>query len=789
MTKAFGDFLKLSVCGASHAPCISFSLGNFPRGFKPDFAALKAFMERRAPGRDRLSTSRSESDEIEFSSGIGPDGVCDGGTISGRILNRDARPSDYGTERTVPRPGHADFPQWVESGAIPTGGGANSGRLTAGLCAAGGLCLQFLERRGIRVSAAIESVHGRRDGFEDEISAAAKDGDSVGGVIVCTVEGMPAGLGGALFGGVETGLSGAVFAIPGVKGIEFGDGFASASRKGSENNDEFVVTDGEVKTATNRHGGILGGRTSSMPIVFRVAMKPTPTIFKPQRSVDLSAMAPAECSVKGRHDPCIVRRAVPAVEAMAAFACADLILGTEARIPRICLALTGATIGEDIAQYCSQRYFADMVELRVDLLATRDTAEIALFPAKIGVPAILTIRRKADGGAFAGSDDERARLFGEILARTEKPFAYVDFEDDFRCDDLVSLARKARTSIIRSLHDFTGPVEDLAGRMRQMRGETDEIPKIAFMPRSMDDVGMAFKQMENFDGFPHIVCAMGPAGTPTRILASRTHSLLTYASTGGLDGLGHLTPHELVKIYRFRCASASAELTGVTGWPLKATRSPELHNRAHAAAERDALMIPFPAKTAAEALRFMRTMRMRGLAVTMPHKCEIAGLLDDLSPAARKLGAVNTVLRTDDGRLIGFNTDADGFAEAIEKFAGAPLAGTRCAVLGAGGASKAVVFALERLGAEVQTFHRRTPGRGFGLIVNATPVDPIPDYEFDGGEMVYDLVYVPAKTALMARAEKAGCRTENGFSMLEAQARRQREIWQAWEGEEWKKYF
>ena len=215
------------------------------------------------------------------------------------------------------------------------------------------------------------------------------------------------------------------------------------------------------------------------------------------------------------------------------------------------------------------------------------------------------------------------------------------------------------------------------------------------------------------------------------------------------------------------------DLYAVTGWPLLKTRSPELHNAAHAAAGRRAEMVSYPAQTVDEALLFAERCGVKGLAVTIPHKESIMSRLDFVDAAAQAIGAVNTVVFRD-GRRFGYNTDEPGFGEAICAFTGrASLMGLKAALLGSGGAAKAVRHALERLGAEVEVFHRRPLTRGFGLVVNATPVDPVPEYEFDGSEMVYDLRYEPPETPLMARARAAGCRVENGFSMLEAQARGQ----------------
>ena len=399
--ETFGRHLGLSVRGASHAKRMTFEIEGFPRGTKVDLDALRAFMERRAPGRDKLSTARRESDEVVFTKGV-VGGVTDGGTIRGEIANRDMRPGDYGAERTIPRPGHADFGQWVEQGRIPTGGGKNSGRLTAPLCAAGALCLQWLERRGIYVNAAVESVRGKTAAHEmiSEIERAKKKGDSVGGKIVCEAKGLPPGMGGARGHGVESPLSSALFAIPGVRGVEFGTGFEDArTRFGSEANDAFAVKNGIVVTKTNRQGGIMGGRTNGRAVVFHLAVRPTPTVYVEQDSVDLATMTPAKLSMKGRHDPCIVRRAVPVVEAVTAFALADAILADEATHPRICLTLTGKTLAEDLAQCESQRYFTDMVELRVDLLKKGERAKVCEFPKMLAksspwkVPVVLTFRR------------------------------------------------------------------------------------------------------------------------------------------------------------------------------------------------------------------------------------------------------------------------------------------------------------------------------------------------------------------------------------------------------------
>jgi len=733
-----GDFLKLSIAGASHASALRFTLLNFPAGVRIDRERLAAFMARRAPGKDRFSTARQEADEIDFLSGF-RDGLTDGSPIVGRIANRDVRSADYGVERTIPRPGHADFGQWIQYGFIPPGGGSNSGRLTAPLCAVGGLSLQFLLTRGITVSASVLSIAGEASPRRQDaaIDAARKAGDSVGGIVTCAINGVAPGFGGALFDGLESSLSAALFAIPGVKGVEFGEGFACAAKRGSAFNDAFVVSAGEVKTRTNRQGGIMGGRATGAPIVFRVAFRPTPTVFRSQSSVDLATMRPAICRMKGRHDPCIVRRAVPVVEAAAAFVMADAILANEAARPRICLTLTGKTLAEDREQFDSQRYFTDMVELRVDLLRPSERAKARQFARFLphGMPFILT-----------------------------KNIDHTVLSDG---------------RIIRPLHDFNGPVRPLLKTCRALSGKEGAIAKIAYTPHSLADVARAFHVFGRSAALgkvpPHVVLAMGPMGLATRVLAGRLGSLWTYCSTGGLEGIGHISPAELVKTYRFRSVTRNAALYGVTGFPLAKTLSPEIHNAAFAAEDVDAVMIPFPSRSAREALAFMKAMGMKGLAVTIPHKERMLRLLDRVSRMARRVGAVNTIA-LENGKYVGYNTDVAGFTEAITAFAG-NLAGKRVAILGDGGAAQAVKRAFRDLHVRFAVFHRRPLVAGYDLIVNATPVDPIPDYVFDGHELVYDLGYLPEKTPLLDRAAKAGCRVENGLRMLESQAREQRRIW------------
>lgn len=329
MSNSFGTNFRFTIFGQSHAPAIGVTMEGLPAGFRIDMEALQRFLDRRAPGRDRFSTARQEADVPQFLSGLKDGAVC-GAPVTAVIFNSDAHPKDYETLRRVPRPGHADYPAMVRFGESRdyAGGGQFSGRLTAPLCIAGGICLQILSGMGIEIRGEVISIGGEQDREKmlDRIDEAKAAGDSVGGVVECVCTGIPAGVGEPMFGGLENRIAQAVFGIPAVKGIEFGIGFAAAELRGSENNDAFYFDGAQVKTRTNRHGGILGGMSSGMPVVFRTAFKPTPSIAQPQESVDLSSGENTVLQVKGRHDPCIVLRAVPCVEAAAAAAIYDAIL-------------------------------------------------------------------------------------------------------------------------------------------------------------------------------------------------------------------------------------------------------------------------------------------------------------------------------------------------------------------------------------------------------------------------------------------------------------------------------
>lgn len=356
MSSEFGKNVKVSIFGESHGKAIGAVIEGFPAGEKIDGQELMRFMARRAGGREN-TTPRAEKDIPVFLSGVRDNVIC-GTPICAVIENNDTRSGDYGELEFKPRPAHADYSAFVKySGfADMRGGGHFSGRLTAPICAAGGIAKQILKRRGILIAAHISSAGTVKDTLFDPVSVTAdefsaleskqfpviddeagakmkklietvrEDNDSVGGTVECCVLGVPAGLGEPMFGGVENRLAAALFGIPAVKGLEFGSGFAGAAMFGSENNDGFTMKNGEIVTETNNHGGILGGITTGMPLIFKIALKPTPSIAREQKTVNLSTGKDALLEIKGRHDPCVAVRAVPVAEAVAALVILDLLI-------------------------------------------------------------------------------------------------------------------------------------------------------------------------------------------------------------------------------------------------------------------------------------------------------------------------------------------------------------------------------------------------------------------------------------------------------------------------------
>jgi chorismate synthase len=340
---SIGERFRITSFGESHGRLVGVIVDGCPAGLELSEKEVQAELDRRRPGVTSISTPRREEDRVEILSGL-LRGSTTGASICMIVWNREADSSPYERIRSTPRPGHADFTSWVKYGGFNDyrGGGRGSGRITAGFVAAGAVAKKLLARLGVRVlahtvqigevkagDASVDEIERNvekntvrcadlvvAEAMEEEIRKAMREGDSVGGLIRCVASGVPVGFGEPVFDTLEGDIAKALFAIPAVKGVDFWSGFEGARLRGSRNNDPFIILEGRVRTLTNNAGGILGGISNGMPITCRVAVKPTPSISLPQRTVNLKRMSETQIIVHGRHDPCIVPRAVPVVEAM-----------------------------------------------------------------------------------------------------------------------------------------------------------------------------------------------------------------------------------------------------------------------------------------------------------------------------------------------------------------------------------------------------------------------------------------------------------------------------------------
>ena len=488
------------------------------------------------------------------------------------------------------------------------------------------------------------------------------------------------------------------------------------------------------------------------------------------------------------------------------------------KAPRICLCLTGSTLAEDLAILNKYRQWIDMAELRADYLSDDERLYIRRFPEMAGMPIILTIRRFIDGGTYRGGEAARTALMARGLAfasqNAQKNFAYIDLEEDLDVPSIQDAALAFGTRVIRSFHNMRSSVENLPAKMAAIRKTGFEIPKVACMPQHLSELSKLFKEAASLD-YEHIVCTMGAYSIPSRILAERTGSFLTYCSPPSTDSslakLGHVDPVGLNKTYNFRSIDDKTKLFGITGYPLAHTSSPEIHNAGYRKHGMNAVYIPIKSETIDEALEFAETIGMRGLSVTVPHKERVLPLLQSVSEKAAKVGACNTVVRKENG-WAGYNTDIEGLKKALLEFIGTKsLHHKKVAIIGAGGAAKAAAYVVWELKGKGCVFNRtlasaRSLAEKYGfaysglsmndqkkleeyshLIIQTTPVgmgakaedegaDPIEFYGFGGTEQVYDIIYYPEKTPLLCRAEKAGCRIQNGYSMLIYQAEKQFEL-------------
>ena len=478
--------------------------------------------------------------------------------------------------------------------------------------------------------------------------------------------------------------------------------------------------------------------------------------------------------------------------------------------PRLCLCLTGATVAADLRTLEDCRAHVDMVELRADCLSDAEVAAAVALPRRAGIPAILTARRRADGGEFAGTEADRRRLLSRLLGAG---FDFVDLEEDLVAPDLEALAASRGTRVIRSLHDLRGVPADLARRVRGLPRSPGELPRAAVMTRGTADLARLLRACGELADVDKIVLGMGDFGFASRVLAAKLGSRICYSPAPGSSAApGQGDPRTLDTLFRFHGIDRDTAVFGVIGNPVMHSLSPLIHNRGLAAAGLNAVYLPFPVDDLAAFWDVAGLVDIRGLSVTAPWKEAVIPFLARRDPLVDAVGACNTLVRMNGagegerGGWEGTNTDVEGFLAPLrEAFGGTIPRGLRATVIGAGGASRAVLHALASQGAEVLLLNRtlekaralaRGPGvhaarldegasalaRGYGdLIVQATSagmgpaigIDPFPGYQFTGRELVYEMIYAPPTTAFLARAQDAGCRVVPGIRMLLAQARAQ----------------
>jgi len=472
-----------------------------------------------------------------------------------------------------------------------------------------------------------------------------------------------------------------------------------------------------------------------------------------------------------------------------------------ARKSKICLSLTAATLKENLRLLEFRRRFVDMVELRADFLESSELSSLKRFPRTTGVPVILAIRRQRDGGHWGLGERERRQLLRRSLSGG---YDYVDLERDLEDPDLTRQVKRGGGRVIRSLHDFSGVPDRLAERCLQLPHGPGEIPQMAVMPQSTEDLPILAEAFRQLKGEEKILIGMGEHGLFSRILAPKLGCFLTYCSVSGAEAAapGHLDPRTLVELYRFRMQDQETFLCAVIGKPIAHSRSPEFHNRGYQALGLNGVYIPVLVDQVPFFFRLAESLEMKGFSVTMPHKQAVMAHLSEGDKILEGIGACNTVVRRPQGGWFGTNTDVRGFLAPLEKQAPELLkADSRATVIGAGGGARSVVYALRSRGIRPLIVNR-TPekaralaeffgcdwggidaegiariGENADLIVQATSVgmepepeaDPVPEYRFGGKEVVYDLVYQPLMTVFRRRAQAAGCRTVSGLDMLFAQ--------------------
>jgi len=487
-------------------------------------------------------------------------------------------------------------------------------------------------------------------------------------------------------------------------------------------------------------------------------------------------------------------------------------------MPLVCLSLTAKTIAEDLAVLERYRDHIDIAELRADLLDPSEIFSLRDFPSLAGLPCILTVRRKSDGGGFADGEGQRLVILAKAIAyaRPDKSanFAYVDLESDFRVSSIEEACHTFGTRIIRSRHDIEGMPGDLDEAWTELALEPHEIPKLAVTPKSAADFAAFFNWATSLPRGERIVVGMGEYGIPSRILADRIGSCLAYTSAvkAGmpLAAPGHLDPLTLQETYRFRELDKETAFYALGGGPrVLGSATPRLHNAAFKAAGINAVYVPLPSNDVPTFFAALEATGARGAAVTIPIKEPICASLTRCSPEVDDIGACNTLVRGDDG-WTGYNTDAAGFERALIEFLGRrDLRGFGVTLVGAGGVAKAIAHVLSDLGANALVLNRTVSkarilahryGFAYGtcsehstelvadhsdLIVQATTVgmegdlqeDPLDWYDLTGHEAVFDIVYRPERSLFLERAEAAGCKIANGWKMVRYQSAAQFKLW------------
>ncbi|MDR0876725.1 MAG: type I 3-dehydroquinate dehydratase [Treponema sp.] len=481
---------------------------------------------------------------------------------------------------------------------------------------------------------------------------------------------------------------------------------------------------------------------------------------------------------------------------------------------KLCLCLTAKTLERNLAILEKYRKYVDLAELRVDCLAPDERFLIRRFPEQAGLPVILTIRRNKDGGHYNSGEGSRINLLSRGLAFADadrrRNFAYVDLEEDLNVPSLEEAARTFGTRIIRSYHNTRGVDADIAGRLRSMSHVGDELIKMAVTPHSTEDVWRVFKAGKETAKLDKILLCMGPYGVPTRILAEKMGSFLSYTSALEEDDApaaapGQMDAKELSELYRFREINAETRIFGVVGFPLKYTGSPIFFNTIFDLENTNAVYVPFPADSMESFMKLAAEIGLEGVSVTVPYKEAVLLYLSQKDQTVNTIKACNTLVRFSGGWL-GTNTDTLGFSDSLLDFIGAKnLRGKKITIIGAGGAAKAVASEVHRLGGKALILNRTAlrarslaipykfawgalDNRGVELmdkyqdiIIQTTPAgmegsdlqDPLVMYSFSGREKVMDLVYKSTATPFLKRAAGAGCRTLNGYDMLIRQARYQ----------------